>query len=447
MSSQKNDVQESIIDNNFPLSENFWGPTFTLKGGDHLGLQNNVFDFPVVYNKKVEIWVNYFLTRGRGFFERYSQRAGQFGPLIIEIIKSFGLPKDLIFLAMAESGFRNTAKSRAKAVGIWQFMPHTAKRFGLKIDWFIDERRDPIKATIAACRYLTYLYKRFGSWELAAAAYNAGEGKVSRALRRYKTKNFWTIAKGRYLKRETKNYVPKIMALAIVGKNLKSFGFKRMDFLSPFDFKEVNVLPNTDLFLLARELDLPFKVLKEYNPELLRWQTPLSEKMYPLRLPLGKKKLWEDCCSGRELLATSYQVYKVRRKNSTLRDVARVFRLDPKLLKLLNGYGVYRKLNVGGQVILPFRIGQSRKDRMYGDLYERRRRRKVRSRGLRRRINIAKRRGKKIKNPSRFYRVRKGDNLWDISNRTGTSLDTLILSNLSIIKNRKIREGDRLIIR
>ena len=151
------------------------------------------------------------------------------------------------------------------------------------------------------------------------------------------------------------------------------------------------------MFLLGRELDLSLKVLKEYNPELLRWQTPLREKMYPLRLPLGKKKLWEDCCSGRELLATSYQVYKVRRKNSTLRDVARVFRLDPKLLKVLNGYGVYRKLDIVGQVILPFRIGQSRKDRMYGDLYERRRRRKVRSRGLRRRINIAKRRGKKIK--------------------------------------------------
>ena len=443
---QENSVQESIIDNNFPLSKNFWGPVFSLRGGDHLGLQNNAFDIPVVYNKKVEVWVNYFLTRGRGFFERYSQRAGQFGPLIIEIIKSFGLPKDLIFLAMAESGFRNTAKSRAKAVGIWQFMPHTGRRFGLKINWFVDERRDPIKSTIAACRYLTYLYKRFGSWELAAAAYNAGEGKISRAIKRYKSKNFWIISKGRYLKRETKNYVPKIMALAIVGKNLKSFDFKRMDFLSPFDFKEVNVLPNTDLYLLARELNLPFQVLKDYNPELLRWQTPLKEEMYPLRLPLGKKKLWEDCCSGRELLATSYQVYKVRKKNSTLRDVARVFRLDPKLLKLLNGYGIYKKLSIGGQVILPFRIGQSRKDRMYGDLYERRRR-KIRSRGLRRRIKIAKRRGKKIKNPSRFYRVKKGDNLWNISNRTGTSLDTLILSNLSIIKRRKIREGDRLIIR
>ena len=138
-------------------------PLFSLKGGDHLDLPNAMFDFPIVYNKRVEVWINYFLTRGRGFFKRYSRRAGQYGPLIVEIIKDFDLPKDLIFLAMAESGFRNNAKSRARAVGIWQFMPKTAKRFGLKIDWFIDERRDPIKATIAACRYLRYLYDRFGS--------------------------------------------------------------------------------------------------------------------------------------------------------------------------------------------------------------------------------------------------------------------------------------------
>ena len=122
-------------------------------------------------------------------------------------------------------------------------MPYTGRRYGLKIDWYKDERRDPIKATIAAAKYLTKLYKDFGSWELAAASYNAGEGKMSRAIRRYRTENFWKISRGRYLARETKNYVPKIMALAIIGKNLKSFGFKGIDFHEPLDFEEIDV-PN-----------------------------------------------------------------------------------------------------------------------------------------------------------------------------------------------------------
>ena len=178
--------------------------------GDHLGLQNNVFDLPVVYNKKVEIWVNYFLTRGRGFFERYSQRAGQFGPLIIEIIKSFGLPKDLIFLAMAESGFRNTAKSRAKAVGIWQFMPHTAKRFGLKIDWFVDERRDPIKSAMAAAKILKKNYQiTNGEWPLAITGYNHGAYGMRKAAKKHDTTNLWELIseyKGRTFGFASKNF-------------------------------------------------------------------------------------------------------------------------------------------------------------------------------------------------------------------------------------------------
>ncbi len=446
---QKKSGRESILGQDLILTEeNTSKPLFSLEGGSHLQLQNTSFDFPVTYNRKVEKWINYFLTRGRGFFERYSQRASQFGPLILEIIKDFGLPQDLIFLAMAESGFNNIAKSKAKAVGIWQFMPSTGRQFGLKINWFIDERRDPIKSTIAACRYLDYLYKKFGSWELASAAYNAGEGKVSRAIKRYRTKDFWKLSKGRYLKRETKNYVPKIMALAIVGKNLKSFGFGNLSFFDPFDFEEVMVSPNTDLFLLSKELGVSFALLKEYNPELLRWQTPLDKKMYRLRLPVGKKKLWRKCCLGSELLAKDYQIYRVRRKNSTLRDVAKVFRLDPKLLKRLNEYSIYRKLKVGGQVILPFKVGQNRRESMYSDLYERSRKRSRRKRiSLLKRIRIAKIRGKRILRPTRYYKVKRGDTLWKISNVTGTSLDTLIVSNVKILENRKIREGDRLIIR
>lgn len=199
--------------------------TYFLYGAEHLKLENNYFDIPVVYNAAVKKWINYFLNRGRGFFERYSARAGRYAPVLSKILDDHGLPQDLIFLAMAESGFQSKAKSWAKAVGPWQFMPYTGKRFGLKIDWYIDERRDPFKATVAASEYLKKLYEEFESWELAAAAYNAGEGKMSRAIRRYRTESFWKIRRGRYLKAETKNYVPKIMALAIIGKKFKIIWF------------------------------------------------------------------------------------------------------------------------------------------------------------------------------------------------------------------------------
>ena len=159
--------------------------TYYLYGAEHLKLDNYYFDFPVVYNAAVKQWIDYFLTRGRGFFERYGSRAGRYAPLMGEILESRGLPRDLIFLAMAESGFQNNAKSWAKAVGPWQFMPYTGKRYGLRFDWYVDQRRDPIRATIAAAKYLTKLYGDFEAWELAAAAYNAGEGKIRRAIRRY----------------------------------------------------------------------------------------------------------------------------------------------------------------------------------------------------------------------------------------------------------------------
>ena len=273
--------------------------TYFLYGAEHLKLDNYYFDIPVVYNAKVKRWIDYFLNRGRGFFERYGGRAGRYAPLMGNILEENGLPRDLIFLAMAESGFQNKAKSWAKAVGPWQFMSFTGRRYGLHIDWYKDERRDPIKATLAAGKYLKKLYGDFGSWELAAAAYNAGEGKVSRAINRYGTENFWNLSRGRYLKRETKNYVPKIMALAILGKNLRSFGFEDIDFHDPLDFEEIEVGPMTDLYRVGEVLDVDFQELQRLNPEVLRWYTPPADKTYTLRIPIGSKGRLGQVLQGR----------------------------------------------------------------------------------------------------------------------------------------------------
>src|SRR5690606_22730925 len=141
-------------------------------------------------------------------------------------------------------------------------MPYTGKKFGLDIDFWVDERRDPLKATVAVSMYLRDLYAMFGSWEVAAAGYNAGEGKIGRAIKMYGTKNFWEFRKGRYLKAETKNYVPKIMALAIIGKNLKAFGFEDLEFHNTLDFEEIEVAGNTDLYKLAEAIGSNFEEIK-----------------------------------------------------------------------------------------------------------------------------------------------------------------------------------------
>lgn len=190
-------------------------------------LEKTDFDYPVTINPKVEEWVEYFTGRGRKHFERYLARSEYFIPYIIPILKKNNLPTDLVYLAMIESGFHNHARSFAAAVGPWQFISATGKRYGLRVDWWIDERRDIEQSSIAAGRYLKDLHQMFQSWELAAAAYNAGEAKIARAIKMYGTRNFWklSISKRRYLRPETKNYVPKIMAAAIVAKNRSLFGF------------------------------------------------------------------------------------------------------------------------------------------------------------------------------------------------------------------------------
>ncbi|MFN7685250.1 MAG: transglycosylase SLT domain-containing protein [Oligoflexia bacterium] len=188
-------------------------------------LKNTDFDFPITLNSRVEFWVNYFNGRGRPHFERYLERSEYFIPYIRPILKQAGMPEDLVYLAMIESGFNNHARSHAKAVGPWQFISATGKRYGLMVNWWVDERRDTRKSTLAAVEYLRELFQMFNSWELAAAAYNAGEAKIARGIRRYGTKDFWALSRHRFLRQETRDYVPKIIAAAIVAKNRTQFGF------------------------------------------------------------------------------------------------------------------------------------------------------------------------------------------------------------------------------
>ena len=453
-------VQEQLIERDLPNCKGcihgssheltFTAPLQTYEisaeGAKALGLVNTKFDFPVTWNKQTAMWVKFFTGRGRKHFINYTQRAGRYAPVLSKIMADQGLPRDLIYLAMAESGFQNHARSWAKAVGPWQFMPRTGKNYGLNIDWYVDERRDPLKATIAAANYLKMLHGMFGSWELAAAGYNAGEGKIGRAIKMYKTKDFWRLTNGRYLRPETKNYVPKIMALAIIGKNLEVFGFNEIKFEKALDYEEIMVKGNADLYEVAEVLELDFDELKKYNPEVVRWQVPPYVENYSLRVPVGAKDTWEQYPDKDSVIADSYKTYVTNGKSS-LQNISRKFKVPVNVLAAINPDISNKQLSPKTIVYLPFREDHSLKASMYADLYEKPTRRIRKNQSYNRVIASYSKKGKVIKNPTVYYTVKKGDSLWRVAQRTGVPMGTIIKSNKHIIKRRQILPGDRLAIR
>lgn len=234
---------------------------------------------PIEINRKVAQWIDFFTVRERELTQRYLERGEALRPHIEQILKENEVPKELYYLAMIESGFVSHAKSRAKAVGVWQFMKGTAKNYGLAVTGTIDERRNWVKATEAAASYLKDLNNVFGSWYLALAAYNAGEHRIVRSIMKGKTRDFWALAEAGLLPKETLNYVPKFLAAHIVGKNLKRFGFE----LNVAEnekwetFETYSVPAGIKLSDIARTTGVPYDVLKRWNSDLVRGITPFSK--------------------------------------------------------------------------------------------------------------------------------------------------------------------------
>ncbi|MEW6543006.1 MAG: transglycosylase SLT domain-containing protein [Nitrospirota bacterium] len=255
-----------------------------------LAASDSLYNIPVVRDHKVEGHLRYFHTTIRSKFEQWLTRLGRYKPQVERIFSEFDLPSDLIFLSLVESGFNPNAYSRARATGPWQFMKGTAKLYGLRVDQYVDERRDPIKSTVAAARYLRDLYDLFGTWPLAMAAYNAGEGKVLRALQKSSADSFSEIAETRHIRRETKEYVPRIMAATIIAKNPAEFGFS-LDEPVLHEFEEVVVHRAVHLREVAQVAGLSFAELKRLNPELRRDVTPPDDSEYHLKVPVGTRTL------------------------------------------------------------------------------------------------------------------------------------------------------------
>ena len=316
------------------------------------------YDIPIVINSRVEYFIDYFQTRVPKRFRIWLSRSGRYLPMMRGILRQHGMPEDLVYLALIESGFSCQAYSRAHAVGPWQFIRGTGKRYGLTINYWVDERRDPVKATHAAARYLKDLHQEFGSWYLAAAAYNAGEGKIRRALKRYKADNFWSISQGRryYLKRETRQYVPKMIAAALIAKEPDKYGFSDIKYEKPLAYDVVKVHPGTSLGVAAKLAGIKSKDLNDLNPELRRWAVPPTGGMYELRIPRGEKASFEVAYAKLPVRQRKARVGAVTvrvHRGDTLGRIAKTHGVSLRDLMAMNPNLNPRRLRIGQAVVVP----------------------------------------------------------------------------------------------
>jgi len=245
------------------------------------------FDLPVTYNSKVKKWIKYFQGKGEHWFKKWLSRSHRYLPGVKKYFKAKGLPQDLAYLAMIESGFSSSAVSPASAVGYWQFIKPTANRYGLRTNWWLDERRNINKSTAAAAAYLSTLYKMFNSWYLTAAAYNMGEGRTQRLIKKYKTSNFWRLSKQKDFPRETREYIPKLIAAMLIAKAPKIYGFRKIKPLAPQSYEYFFVPGGADLVNIARYVGLKKHRLTQLNPELTKGFVPTFVKNHKIRIPKG----------------------------------------------------------------------------------------------------------------------------------------------------------------
>lgn len=250
-----------------------------------------IFDLPVTYNRRVAFWLDYFQSRGRGWFRDWLEKSTKYMPFIQKELRQAGLPTDLAYMVMIESGFDPYARSPANAVGPWQFIQSTGTKYGLKVNWWLDERKDFRKATHAAIRYMKDLYQEFGSWYLVAASYNMGENGLRRKIEKSRTRDFWQLSKINALPQETIDYVPKILAVMLIAKAPSLYGFRDLARLDELEYETIYLPGGTDLRYLADHLGLTHKSLKDLNAELVLGYIPLQVQQHQVRIPRGAKDL------------------------------------------------------------------------------------------------------------------------------------------------------------
>jgi membrane-bound lytic murein transglycosylase D len=361
--------------------------------------------------------------------------------MIQNVFRAEGLPLDLAYIPIIESGFKMNALSKASAKGPWQFMRPTAKDHGLKTDWYIDERSDPEKATVAAARYLKTLHKLFnGDWHLVLAAYNGGLGRLQRAMKLAKTDDFWTLARtSRYLPRETREYVPLILAAIIVGKNPAQYGFE----YSPTDsiaYDKVAVPRAVDLRRVAEWTGTTIDEIQALNPELRRWTTPVKYPEYELKVPVGTAdQLTQQLTSAAPSDLGALNWYTVKR-GDTLSTVARKLRVARVDLAEANHLTVRSRIRAGQELIIPrapATLLAARADRPAPAA--------MASRSIAAPAVVAAVAEKSDDSEPITYRVKRGDTLSSIARLFDTTVDRL--RALNRLRSTRIVVGDRLTVR
>ena len=319
------------------------------------------FGLDVVDQPAVQQHLALFTDPGSRTIKIWLQRSGKWEPMINEILKEEGVPTDLLYLAMIESGYKTQVKSHANAGGMWQFVPGTAMDQGLVIDEWVDERFDPPKATRAAARYLAKQYNRFESWPLAMAAYNGGAGTVYKAIRRYNTNDYFKLVEYGAMYDETRRYSPKILAAALIGENPEAFGFEGLIKEEPWSFDEVDVPGDLRLSLVADAAGCEVEDLEALNPELLKKQTPPDRESYTLRIPKGTRSSFIAKFDDLEARYGGEHLRVPLRFGETVEMVAKRTGIAERVLREINGLSKHERASYGGELIVPSKSVEEKK--------------------------------------------------------------------------------------
>jgi membrane-bound lytic murein transglycosylase D len=385
-------------------------------------------DVPIDYNEQTARSIRLFQTSLKDRFALWLSRTGRYLPMIHTIFSAEGLPKDLAYLAVVESGYNPNARSRANAIGMWQFIEPAARVFDLRIDRWVDERRDPVKSTRAAAKYLKRLHERLGDWRLAMASYNWGRINVEKAIDKAGTRNFWALD----MPRETRDYIPLFMAATLIIKSPETFGFSGVSFESPLSYEEVILSSPVDLKIAAQCAGVSTDEIKELNPELRLEATPPDTQLYRLKVPKGSSATFQTAYAAlppeRRTALYSYTI----RKGDTIKKIAKRFGTTPEAILAANTLRSPKKLRVGTHIMLPF--GSSGQQ-----------------------VATPEKRAVVLKEAVRqnaigtvdtvFHTVRKGETLRKIAGQYETTIEHLAALNELNPRKYTIYPGDRLIAR